>query len=260
MARRRGTPDHPDTDDDNYRERLPNQEQRRRRNPDPEPGGDDPEFRYSREDKEGMEQRRLWLANEIWTAVRDKGLNLTNTDALASLLSSLGVLDQKEEGRHLRRMFLDKSGAYGYGNAPGGYSSVLDVYKPNWRRNTEYDMEKYGRPTEFDAYGRTNPNRPSAKPQGAVPMSPHGGTPMSPQPEGIPAPPPLYPNDTPARQTPTFYGGSTAPNAYGVSPSQLINRPQARSPMGVSDGGGQGTSGTDRQNLRAPAWFGQWRF
>lgn len=198
----------------------------------------DPNLKY---DIEEIERRRNWVGEQIWHAVAGGGLDIRNVTAVGNFLKNLrpewfkgdhGIIDQKEKGRHMRRAFLGDLSEEGWGMGDNGYARAIDEYRPNWSRMVSgmtrdaasglYNTGEGGR--WFDAFGR-----PAVAPTPPAPAPP----PVNFTPEATNTPPP----------TPAFYGGSTAPNAYGTTAPAPGATSNARPPTS-----------------RAPAWYSTWRF
>jgi hypothetical protein len=229
-----------------------------------EPGGDPAKY-----DLQEIDRRRNWVGDQIWRAVAGGNTNLLKSkEALSNFLAMLrpdwfpagdhGVVDAKEKGRHMRRLFLGDLDEEGWGMGDNGYSRAVEEYKPNWRRMVEgmqrgadglyfTDGGKY-----YDAFGRLVRTGP-ANPAPATPTAPV--TPAGPTPPPSTTTTPSSPvAETTPPVNPAFYGGSTAPNPYGVGgPDTAMTRRQEiynrrQSPTG------------SRPQGQTPGWYPTWRF
>lgn len=237
--------------------RFPNQEPRNT-NPaitgTPDEGNPNAPLKY---DLKAIEARRQEMGEKIWRAVASGQLNLSNQGQLQNFLSSIGLLDKKEEGRHMRNMFLGGLGEEGWGMGDNGYSRALDEYRPNWSRmvggmNKNNATGLYGTDGGkwYDAFGRlvrTDPVAPT------TPVSTPTTTPTTASPPATNTSP--DPN-TAARPTPNaaFYGGTTAPSPYGVGgPNTRMTQQQV-----TANRNRTGARTTSQQTT--PAWYSTWRF
>jgi len=206
--------------------------------PAPQEGNPNAPLKY---DLEEIERRRNWVGEQIWRAVAAGQLNLNNRDQISRFLNNLrpawfggvhGIRDKKEEGRHMRKLFLGDLGEEGWGG-----DRALQEYKPNWRRmvegmNRDPKSGLYGTDGGkwYDAFGRlvrTDPISPPVPP---------------------PPPPPPPPEEPPPNENQVFYGGSNAPNPYGTEPPNGMNGQQQQRPNGGNN------------KVQAPAWYSTWRF
>lgn len=210
-------------------------------------------------DLEEIDRRRNWVGEQIWKAVASGSLDIKNTTALSNFLSSLrpewfggehGLVDQKEKGRHMRRLFLGDLDEEGWGIGDSGYARALDEYRPNWSRMVSgmtkgadglysTDGGKF-----YDAFGRlvrTGPATPTASDPGFKTAPP------------LAAPTLNGTGNTPT-PNPTFYGGSAPVGPYGISQPQVAAQ-QRQQRMNRNRPRQQQQSMSS-----APAWYSTWRF
>lgn len=205
-----------------------------------------------------IEARRNSMGEQIWRAVAEGRLNLSNQGQLANFLTSIGLLDKKEEGRHMRKMFLGGLDEEGWGMGDSGYGRALDEYRPNWSRmvsglqkDPKTGLYSSGGGRWYDAFGRLAKTDPVQTPT-STPTS----TPNVPPPPMTNTNPNANPNiNAVPTPNPAFYGGTNAPSPYGTGQANTrMTRQQ------VTANRTRPSAGQARPNQVTPAWYSTWRF
>jgi hypothetical protein len=123
------------------------------------PHADDVAPRGTPEWRRAVDAHRQWIADQAWRAQSQRGLNLSDPEAMKAFLATLGVTNEVGGGRHAYNLFLGNLPSEGFGMStlPGreGMSYAMEAYMPDWKRWIDRSVQ--GGTSRADANARFFP-------------------------------------------------------------------------------------------------------